>query len=134
MKLTQLLLACCGIFSFNLIVTSPLLAQCVQTDVGVQADFSRGKADQTYAREAEIQGSCVGNTNVTTGAQINVSGNGVVQRREVKQRITGGSDERKGANGPNFQHGVNVQFDLDNQADGYNPNMPSNSSSRSRSK
>ena len=125
MKLTQLLLACSGIFSLNLITSSPLLAQCVQTAVGVQVDVSRGKANQTYNRDAKQQGPCTGNTNVTTGTQVNVSGNGVNQHREVKQRMNGGSKNRSGINGPTVQHGVNVQFDLDNKADGYNPNVPS---------
>lgn len=125
MKLTQLLLACSGIFSLNLIITSPLLAQCVQTDVGVQVDVSRGKANQTYNRDAQKQGPCTGNTSVTSGTQVNVSGNGVDQRREVKQRMNGGSENVTEVNGPTVQHGVNVQFDLDNKADGYNPDVPS---------
>ena len=126
MKVTSLLLACSGIFSFNfLTISSPVLAQCVQTDIGVQVDVSRSKANQTYSRDSQIEGDCTGNTNVSTGVQVNVSGNGVEQNREVRQRMKGQRRNPNGVNGPNFQHGVNVQFDLDNKADGYSPNMPS---------
>ena len=130
MKLTSLLLVCSGILSFNLQSSSPVLAQCVQTDVGVQVDVSRGEAKQTYNRDAQIEGACSGNTNVSTGVQVNVSGDGVEQNRRVRQRMSNPNNNRGRVNGPVFQHGVNVQFDLDNKADGYEPNLPSNRSRR----
>jgi hypothetical protein len=130
MKLTQLLFICSGIFSLNFVAVSPLLAQCVQADVGVQVDVSRGKANQTHNRDAQQEGPCTGNTSVTSGAQVNVRGDGVNQHREVKQRMTGGSGNPSGVNGPTVQPSVNVQFDLDNSADGYNPNIPPKPSRR----
>ena len=125
MKIIQLLFTCSGIFSLNFLPISPVLAQCIQADIGVQADVSGGQANQTYNRDAQHEGPCTGNTNVTTGTQINVSGNGVTQNREVKQRTTGGGVNRSGVEGPHIQPGVNVQIDADNVADGYEPNVPS---------
>ena len=130
MKLTQLLLTCSGIFSFNFIFTSPLLAQCVRADIGVQVDVSKGKANQTYNRDTQQEGPCTGGANVTSGSQVNVRGDGVTQHREVKQKMTGGSGNRSGVNGPTVDAGINVQFDLDNRADGYKPKVPNNPAKR----
>jgi hypothetical protein len=125
MKIIQLLFTCSGIFSLNFVPVSPLLAQCIQADIGVQADVSEGKANQTYNRDAYKEGPCTGNANITTGTQINVTGSGVNQHREVEQRTTGGKLNRSGIEGPHIQPGVNVQIDADNVADGYEPNVPS---------
>lgn len=126
MKLTQLLLTGCGILAVNYVIVSPVLAQCVQADAGVQVDTSAGRANQTYDRNMQQNGPCTGNTSVTTGTQVNTTGRGNnEQRRQVNHTMTGGSGNGTGINGPTVQGGANVQLDVDNPADGYNPKIKS---------
>lgn len=126
MKLTQLLFTGCSIIAFNYLPISPVSAQCVQADIGLQADTSAGRANQTYNGNMQQQGPCTGNASVTTGTQVNTSGSGDVrQDRQVNHTMTGGSGNGTGINGPTVRTGVNMQVDLDNPADGYNPKIKS---------
>jgi hypothetical protein len=129
MNLLRYCLGCSGILAINFLFSSfssPSVAQCVQADMGVQMDVSAGKADQTYDRNMRQEGPCAGNASITTGVQVNTTGSGRhQQKRQVNQTMTGGSGNGTGINGPVIQHGVNIQVDLDNPADGYNPSLPS---------
>jgi hypothetical protein len=124
MNLPKYCLSCSGILAINFLFSPPSLAQCVQADIGVQVDVSAGKADQTYDRNMQQEGSCTGNASVTTGVQVNTTGSGRHrQDRQVNHTMRGGGGNATGINGPVIQQGINVQFDLDNPADGYNPSI-----------
>lgn len=95
-------------------------AQCVQADISIQSNISGSKQPTKRSNDVvlESDGSCTGNSSVTTGVQSNVGGNGrVEQRRQVRQRIQGGSDNGTGVNGTTIQIKTNPQIDVYNPAD-----------------
>jgi hypothetical protein len=67
-------------------------AQCVQADVSVQYNISgsRQKTQRINDVQMQAEGSCSGNSIVTTSVQGNEGGTAtVVQRRIVRQRLQG---------------------------------------------
>lgn len=126
MKPTNLLW---GTMSLNVVSLSILVfsypsvtqAQCVIADVAIQASVSGSKRPATQRNEVEIdsQGSCVGNTSVNVGRQVNVGGTGeVIQERKSRHEIRGDnnrSDTNRG--GETIAIPVGVQVDVYNPAD-----------------
>ncbi len=121
MKLTKFglgLLSGCSFIAVFSLTNKPVLAQCVQADVGVQYNISgsRVPTDRTNDVEFGGNGKCRGNTNVTTGVQGNVGGNGRVrQHRRVRNTINGNGEY--GQKPVRVQSGVKV--DVYNPADNY---------------
>ncbi|KAM3095137.1 hypothetical protein ACKFKG_14620 [Phormidesmis sp. 146-35] len=103
--------------------TPPALAQCVMADVSVQAAIrgSKKPVQQTNDVEMQSKGACVGNTSVHTGTQLYVGGGDkVIQRRNSKHRLEGGSSPVTGVVGPTVKIPVNVQVDVYNPAERLN--------------
>ncbi|PSB02022.1 hypothetical protein [Merismopedia glauca] len=94
-------------------------AQCVMADISIQYNIngSRRPADQTNNVSQESNGSCRGNTAVSTSVQGNVGGRGqVIQRRESRQRLEGNNN---GGGGHTVKVPVSVQVDVYNAADNF---------------
>jgi hypothetical protein len=92
-------------------------AQCVMADISIQYNIngSRKPAKQSNNVSQESNGSCRGNTAVTTNVQGNVGGRGqVIQRRESRQRLEG-----SGGGGNTVKVPVSVQVDVYNAADNF---------------
>ncbi len=124
MKTGPLLAATCCLYSSLLFSANRAWSQCVQADVSVQTNIS-GSKNPTNRRNnvtMENNGPCTGNASVTTGTQVNIGGK-VEQRRNVRHRTEGGSGNGTNIDGPNFQNGVNVQSDVYNPADNFDPSL-----------
>jgi hypothetical protein len=118
MKLIQLTLALTSLGSF-LLISPPLLAQCVQADVAVQYNISGSHTPTERDNDVDLQsdGACQGNASVTTGVQGNEGGTGKVrQSRVVRHRFSG---DRKNWNtdGSTVQIISNPTIDVYNAAD-----------------
>ncbi len=120
MKLTKLalgLLSSCSFLTVATVENKPAFAQCVQADVGVQYNISGSRTPTDRTNDVEFGGSgkCRGSSNVTTGVQGNIGGDGRVrQHRRVRNTINGGSE---GQTPVRVQSGV--QVDVYNPADRY---------------
>jgi hypothetical protein len=100
-------------------VAPSAFAQCVMADVSIQYNIngSRRRAEQINDVSQESNGSCRGNTAVTTNVQGNVGGRGrVIQRRQSRQRLEGNGYD---GGGHTIKVPVSVQVDVYNPADNY---------------
>lgn len=120
MKISRFAVGClsiCGLFNFAPVATNSALAQCVQFDQGIQVSISgAGPAQQSNTVEMQAEGSCLGNSTVTTGTQIHVGPNRAIQNRNVRQSIRGDNHSQLRNNYP-IQIRVNPQINVDNPAD-----------------
>lgn len=103
--------------------TQPAIAQCVQADVGIQYNISGSRVPTRRSNDVKMrgQGTCTGNTSITTGVQGNVGGTApLTQRRRVRQEFQG-SDRRRirgrRESGKIIRIQVNPQIDVYNPAD-----------------
>ncbi len=121
MKFSLLAVACLSIstiFTVEYSRNNSASAQCVQADVSVQANISGSRQPTERSNDVQMtsQGPCTGNSQVTTGVQVNVGGRGrVIQNRRVRQEMNGGS----GVDGSTVQINSNVGVDVYNPADNY---------------
>ena len=114
-------------FLWGLPVLLPLVAlapsasaQCVVADVAIQAAItgSEEPAEQTNDVDIESDGSCVGNTSVSTNRQIQVGETEPVrQERQSRHRLQGDPSEAEGSGGPTVTVPVEVQVDVYNPAE-----------------
>jgi hypothetical protein len=89
-------------------VAPSAFAQCVMADVSIQYNINGSR---------RRNGSCRGNTAVTTNVQGNVGGRGrVIQRRQSRQRLEGNGYD---GGGHTIKVPVSVQVDVYNPADNY---------------
>ncbi len=94
-------------------------AQCVQFDQGIQVSISgSGPARRSNNVDMRSEGSCTGNSVVTTGQQVHVGPGRAVQERNVRQIIRGNGNNRIGG-GQTVQIRVNPTIDVYNAADRY---------------
>ncbi len=124
MKTGLLVASTCCLYSSLLFSANIAWSQCVQADVSAQINIS-GTKNLTNRRNnvtMENSGPCTGNASVTTGTQVNVGGE-VEQHRNVRHRTEGGSGNGTNIDGPNFQNGVNIQSDVYNSADNFEPKV-----------
>ncbi len=99
--------------------TTDALAQCVITDVSVQAAIhgSHHPAQQTNNTDMPSVGSCVGNTSTSTSAQVYAgSADKVVQERTSTHEHGGGRGNGTGVEGPTVAVPVQVKVDVYNPA------------------
>lgn len=116
-------LSCSVLLTFPPSLTDSASAQCVQADVSVQYNISGSKlpTDRSNNVDMQSQRPCSGNASVTTGVQGNEGGRGrVTQRREVRHRTEGGSDNGTGVSGSTVSVKSNVGIDVYNPADNFN--------------
>ncbi|MFK8184505.1 MAG: hypothetical protein AB8B99_14115 [Phormidesmis sp.] len=95
-------------------------AQCVQIDVGVQANISgsRTPARQNSQVDMSADGPCSGASTHTRGVQVNTGGRDpVVQNRQVTHTMTPGQGNVTGVNVPVVPVRANAQIDVYNAAD-----------------
>jgi hypothetical protein len=114
------LLSCSTLLTFEPSFTNFASAQCVQADVSVQYNISGSQQPTNRSNDVDMQsnGRCSGNASVTTGVQGNEGGRGpVTQRRVVRHRTEGGSDNGTGVSGPTVPVISNVGVDVYNAAD-----------------
>ncbi len=99
--------------------TTDALAQCVRTDVSVQAAIhgSRSPSQQTNNVDMSSVGSCVGNTSTSTSAQVYAgSADKVVQERASNHDLGGSRGNGTGVKGPTVTVPVQVKVDVYNPA------------------
>ncbi len=122
MNITKLALGLLSFSSFlplGSFVSDSAFAGCVMADVGIQYNISGSPKPTKRTNDVafENDGSCMGNTSVTTGIQGNVGGIELVeQHRRVRHRMSGGGKNYP-VNGPTVEIPVEVQIDVDNAAD-----------------
>jgi hypothetical protein len=119
MKLIQLIL---GLTSLGncIVISPPLLAQCVQADVAVQYNISGSHTPTERDNDVDLQsdGACQGNASVTTGVQGNEGGTGKVrQSRVVRHRFNGDRNNQNNTGGSTVQIISNPTIDVYNAAD-----------------
>ena len=113
----------CSVLLILSSLTDSASAQCVQADVSVQYNISGSKLPTDRSNDVDMQSQrpCSGNASVTTGVQGNEGGRGrVTQRREVRHRIEGGSDNGTGVSVPTVSVKSNAGIDVYNPADNLN--------------
>ncbi|MEB3336851.1 MAG: hypothetical protein VKJ46_05260 [Leptolyngbyaceae bacterium] len=100
-------------------VTPPASAQCVMTDISIQAALRGAKqpAQQTNTTDLQSEGACVGNTITQTSTQVYTgSADRVIQQRTSSQRLQGSPSNRAGVTGPTIKVPVEVKVDVYNPA------------------
>jgi hypothetical protein len=114
------LLSCSALLTLPPSLTDSASAQCVQADVSVQYNISGSKLPTNRSNDVDLQSQrpCSGNASITTGVQGNEGGRGqVTQRREVRHRTEGGSDNGTGVSVPTVSVKSNVGIDVYNPTD-----------------
>ena len=125
MKLTRLTLGLLSVIGFlsGFYLARSASAQCIQADVSVQYNISGSlePTERTNDVDFQSQGNCQGNFSVTTGVQGNQGGTGRVrQRRVVRHRFIGDTDNSNYLGGPTIQIKSNPAIDVYNAADHLN--------------
>jgi hypothetical protein len=118
MKLIPLTFAVTSLGSF-LLVSTPLLAQCVQADVSVQYNISGSRTPTERDNDVDLQsnGACQGNASVTTGVQGNEGGTGKVRQSRVVRHRHSGDRNNQDTDGSTVQIISNPTIDVYNAAD-----------------
>lgn len=97
-------------------------AQCVLTDNSLQANLNGAftPATQTNDVQLDADGRCTGTVIRSRGVQVNQGGRGhTIQDRKVRQKVTSGSSNPSGVDGPTVKIQPSVQFDGYNPADNF---------------
>ena len=121
MKTLQQTLAALSILSLGLFaVPTGASAQCIQSDVSVQASISGSRTPTTQRNRTTMRsnGPCSGTTVHTQGVQVRTGGTqSGSQIRAVDSEITPGAGNGTGVDIPPVQVRSNAQIDVYNTAD-----------------
>jgi hypothetical protein len=118
MKLIQSTLALTSLSSC-LLVSPPLLAQCVQADIAVQYNISGSHIPTERHNDVDLQSedACQGNASVTTGVQGNEGGTGKVRQSRIVRHRFSGDRKNNNTDGSTVQIISNPAIDVYNAAD-----------------